>query len=215
MAPRGARCVYSISSSSKEQITTLACVNAAGQAIPPMHVFPGQRFHYNPLENGVVGTYLGRSESGWMDSDLFDGWLRRHFSSSIPPARPVVLLLDGHASHINYEAVKFARENNIKLYCLPPHTTHAIQPCDVGLFKPMKENWNRCISQFMCENGQVVNRYNFSSVFKDAWIETLKVSTIVNSFKASGICPLNKDAINPGKILPSSSFGQPVEDDEV
>ena len=43
MAPCGARCIYSISTPSKEQITTLACINAAGQAIPPIHVFPGQR----------------------------------------------------------------------------------------------------------------------------------------------------------------------------
>ena len=41
MAPKGAKSIYSVSSSSKEQITTLVCINAAGQSIPPMHVFPG------------------------------------------------------------------------------------------------------------------------------------------------------------------------------
>ena len=41
MAPRGSKSVYSVSSSSKEQITALACINAAGQSIPPMHIFPG------------------------------------------------------------------------------------------------------------------------------------------------------------------------------
>ena len=128
MAPRGTKSVYLISSGSKEQITTLACINAAGQSIPPMHIFPGQRFHYNPLQDGVNGAYMGRSESGWMDSGLFCGWLSGHFTPSIPPARPVVLLLDGHSSHINLEAAKFARENGILLYCFPPHTTHALQP---------------------------------------------------------------------------------------
>ena len=53
MALRGARCVYSISSPSKEQITTLACINAAGQAIPPMHIFPGQRSEQ--MSGGVLG----------------------------------------------------------------------------------------------------------------------------------------------------------------
>ena len=79
---------------------------------------------------------LGRSEFGWMHSDLFDGWLRCHFSNSIPPARPVVVLLDGHSSHINYEAVKFASNSTA---CHHTHA-HAVQPCDVGLFKPIKEN---------------------------------------------------------------------------
>ena len=111
----------------------------------------GQRFHYNPLEGGVHGAYLGRSESGWMDSELFYGWLSEHFARSIPPARPVVLLLDGHSSHINLEAAKFAVKNGILLYCLPPHTKHALQPCDVGLFKPMKASWNKHVSRSILE----------------------------------------------------------------
>ena len=43
-APRGARTVYSLSPNSKQQITTLACISAAGCSIPPMHVFPGESF---------------------------------------------------------------------------------------------------------------------------------------------------------------------------
>ena len=35
LAPRGSKCVYSLNNSSKQQITTLVCVNAAGQAVPP------------------------------------------------------------------------------------------------------------------------------------------------------------------------------------
>ena len=69
MAPRGAKSVYAVTSASKQQITTLACINAAGSAIPPMHIIPGERFCSNPLE----GADLGRSPSGWMDSDLFYG----------------------------------------------------------------------------------------------------------------------------------------------
>lgn len=49
LAPRGAKTVY-YSSSGKGQITTLACINAAGGTVPPMHVFPGVRFSYNPME---------------------------------------------------------------------------------------------------------------------------------------------------------------------
>lgn len=125
MAPRGAKCVYSMNSSDKQQITTLVCVSGAGHVIPPMHIFPGERFRYNPLKGGVYGSYLGRSSNGWMDSELFYGWLTSHFTAWIPPARPVALILDGHSSHINLQTARFARDNGILLYCLPPHTTHA------------------------------------------------------------------------------------------
>lgn len=56
MAPRGAKTVYALTSSSKQQITTLACINAAGSAIPPMHIFPGERFRSNPLEGAIPRT---------------------------------------------------------------------------------------------------------------------------------------------------------------
>ena len=63
-----------------------------------------------------------------MDSDLFYGWLSNHFVNWIPPVCPVLLLLDGHSLHISLATDKFAQTNGNLLYCLPPHTTHALQP---------------------------------------------------------------------------------------
>lgn len=37
--------------------------STAGDVIPPMHIFSGQRFQYNPLEDGVNGAYS--SIAGW------------------------------------------------------------------------------------------------------------------------------------------------------
>ena len=50
------------------------------------------------------------------------------FLKSIPPARPVLLIEDGHASHISMEVIELARTNNVHLLCLPAHTTHILQP---------------------------------------------------------------------------------------
>lgn len=149
-----------------------------------------------------------------MDSELFNGWLRNHFAKSIPPARPVVLLLDGHSSHINLETAKHAKEEGNLLHCLPPHTTHVLQPCDVGFFKPMKANWNKCVAKYICDNsGETISKFTFARVFKEAWNETIKPATLINSFKGSGICPLNRNAIAAHKIIPTSSTcpAKPVE----
>ena len=53
LAPRGARSVYSINNNNRQQITTLVAVNAAGQWIPPMHVYP------------PWGTFPDESIGGW------------------------------------------------------------------------------------------------------------------------------------------------------
>ena len=57
----------------KTEITTLVAANAAGNVIAPMHVFPDIRFRYNPLEGCVEGAYFGRSNNGWMVTELFYG----------------------------------------------------------------------------------------------------------------------------------------------
>lgn len=43
----------------------------------------------------------------------------------------VLLILDGHASHVNsVEMLEFANSNDITILCLPSHTTHSLQTLD-------------------------------------------------------------------------------------
>ena len=53
-----------------------------------------------------------------------------HFLVHAPPARSLLLLLDGHTSHYNPGVLKMAAEEGIIVFCLPPHTTHLLQPLD-------------------------------------------------------------------------------------
>lgn len=64
---------------------------------------------------------FAKSENGLINSSLFLEWLK-FFVASIPSTRPVLLIQDGHSSHISIEAIKYARTNNIHLLCLYPLT---------------------------------------------------------------------------------------------
>jgi len=119
-------------SGNKAQITILACANAVGTMVPPMFIFKGERLNYEWTWGEVPDTKYAMSPQGWTDNKLFFEWLSTQFVKSIPPSRPALLLLDGHSSHYNLEAIKFAAENEIILFCLPPHTTHVAQPLDVN-----------------------------------------------------------------------------------
>ena len=54
--------------------------------------------------------------------------------------RPLLLLLDGHSSHYNLEAITLARQNEVIVFTLVPHTTHEMQPLDTAVFGPLKNN---------------------------------------------------------------------------
>ena len=68
----------------------------------------------------VPGTMYGLSDSGWVDSEIFESWFTNHFLVYAPPARPLLLLMDGHSSHFSPLFVnKTAEEQvNCKSVCL-------------------------------------------------------------------------------------------------
>lgn len=206
LAPTGAKTVY-YTCSSKGQITTLACVSASGLTIPPMHVFPGVRFSYNPMEGCVDGAFFGKSDNGWITQELFNGWLTKHFIRHIPADRPVCLLVDGHSSHIDLDTSRFCRDNNIHLYCLPPHSSHITQPLDVGFFSLLKAAWKRAVMDYNSEHpGSTVSKSSFSCVFRKAYLSTVKPEKIINAFRHSGIYPPNYLQIDQRKLLPSKVY---------
>ena len=206
LAPQGARNVYHITGNNKQQITTLCCISAAGGVIPPMHVYPGERFGYNPLEGGVEGAYFGKSQNGWMTQELFHGWISKHYPNHLPPGRPVCLLVDGHSSHIDLDTSKFCAANQLLLYCLPPHTSHVLQPLDVGFFGPLKRAWQDAVAQHQLDEGKVIDKRSFARVFHSAYKNVVRLSTIVNAYRASGIYPVDRHAINPKKLEPARVF---------
>ena len=63
--------VNSITSDTKQQMTTLCAVNAAGDIVPPTHIFSGERYKSNPMEGCVDGTFFGRSPNSWIQQSYF------------------------------------------------------------------------------------------------------------------------------------------------
>ena len=59
-----------------------------------------------------------------------------------------ILFLDGHASHVTMELIDKAIKNDVELLCLPAHTSHVLQPLDVGVFSVVKATWKKNLRQF-------------------------------------------------------------------
>ena len=87
----------------------------------------------------------GLTDSGWIDSTLFDEWFSRHFLAYAPKIRTLLymLLLDGHSSHYQPSVIRRAAEEEILIFCLPPHTSHVTQPLDNSLFSSLKSYWKQ------------------------------------------------------------------------
>ena len=81
------------------------------------------------------------SQNGWTSNQHGVEWLRQCFE---PDTREKadgnyrLLILDGHGSHVTGSFIMHCMDHRIALMRLPPHTSHVLQPLDVGLFGPLK-----------------------------------------------------------------------------
>lgn len=155
LARSGKHQVGALSSGERGVNTTLvACVNAAGRSIPPMIIFKRVRYH-EALANGApAGSLVEVSETGYINSDLFEKWLKMFIAHVKPSlADKVLLILDGHTTHSkNLAAINLAKENGVILLQLPGHTTHRLQPLDVSIFGPMETYYHDAIRRWMRNN---------------------------------------------------------------
>ena len=60
------------------------------------------------MQSGAVpGTVFMTSDNGWITQDIYLEWFK-FFIKSIPLARPVLLIEDGHGSHITLDVIEMA-----------------------------------------------------------------------------------------------------------
>ena len=144
-------------------------------------------------EGEVPGTTYGLSPNGWMDGELFETWFVQHFLTYAPPSRPLLLLLDGHMSHFSPTFVNKAAEEEVVVFCLPPHSTHKTQPLDKGVFGPLKLAWREVCHLYLTTNpGKVVTRYQFSYLFLKAWFQAMTPRNIISGFSMTGVYPTDR-----------------------
>src|SRR2546423_9710957 len=145
-----------------------------------------------------------------MDETLGLEWLKRCFEPFSRPSRADayrLLLLDGHNSHVTADFIQFAIEKKIVLLCFPPHTTHLLQPLDVGVFSPYQHNYGRAVDNAVRGGLTGINKAIFLQLLKTAREETMKPRTIRSAFKSTGLIPFNPQRVLGA--LPNSTLAPP------
>jgi hypothetical protein len=94
---------------------------------------------------------------------------------------------DGHSSHASLELIEHAMKNNVILYELPSHTTHRLQPCDVGVFGPLKREWNKLSQRALDETGEQLQAKDVVRTYLTARATAMKAETIRHAFRRSGL----------------------------
>lgn len=106
-----------------------------------------------------------------------------------------MLLVDGHSSHVSIEFIDYACGNRIILVCLPSHTTHLLQPLDVGLFRPLQQYYSQLIDERSRNGLSYIDKTEFLRAFHFARQKAYTQKNISSAFKKTGIIPHDPDQV--------------------
>lgn len=94
--------------------------------------------------------------------------------------------------------------NDVCLFTFPAHTSHLLQPLDVGVYRSLKSLWGKELNRYMVKNPlEKPNRYNFYEIFNTPFLEAFSRINIINAFKKSGVCPYDMNVVSPEALAPS------------
>jgi hypothetical protein len=149
----------------REWVTVIQGVSSQGWAIPPFIIVAG-KYHLSswyqdsPLpEDWIIAV----SEKGWTTNERGLEWIRHFDKHSRGRATGAyrLLVLDGHESHHSTEFELYCKENKIITLCMPAHSSHILQPLDVGCFAALEGmavlsgRAIQCDRQKVCITGEV------------------------------------------------------------
>ena len=120
-------------------------------------------------------------------------------------------MFDGHKSHISVDLITWAQSYNIIMYVLPAHTSHILQPLDVGCYGPFQRIYNNKCHKTMHTNSSVITRYNVCEIACKVYPKAFSPTNLQSAYKKAGVFPLDRNAVSEMTLAPAEVFNFDTE----
>lgn len=181
----------------REWVTLVQGVGATGRVIPPFIIFAGKVListWFNDLPRDWI---VEVSSTGWTNNKLALAWLK-HFDAhtkAYTVGAYRLLIIDGHESHCSVEFQDYCKENNIIALCMPPHSSHLLQPLDVVCYSLLKRLYGDEISALARSRVYYITKETFLTAFKAAFKKAFTQENVCAGFRGAGLVPYNPEAV--------------------
>lgn len=193
----------------REWVSIIACVSASGMIMTPAVMFKGGSEQVGESWVSEMDaqdqSWVTATKKGWTSKEMGLKWLVDVFdpeTRDLPNNRIRLLLMDGHNSHVDNLFIDKAHQLRIRILILPPHSTHRLQPLDVGVFSPLSTAFTViCDREYLATEGRVsVNKARWFRIFLDAWKVGVTGDNARKAFIKSGLN--NNRSIVMDKVFP-------------
>lgn len=183
----------------REWVSVIQGVCADGWALPPYVIVKGKYHLLSWYTNGQFPPEwrVHPSENGWTTNEIGLDWLK-HFEKCTKSRTKGVkrlLILDGHNSHKSTKFDDYCKEHGIIALCMPPHSSHELQPLDVGCFSPLKASYGKEIEKMMRMQITHITKDDFFPAFKAAFFTSISKENVQAGFRQAGLVPFDPEAV--------------------
>ena len=221
LAKRGTKLLYNVTSSTRDHITCVLTVSAAGEMVSPMCVFWGVKnvavTHLTSLpKDGKTGTWsLVSTEKGFITSEKFVLVLQDlvKYLEERQVQRPVILFMDGAAPHISLAMAEFCKVQQIQPWLFKPNTTHLTQPLDLTVMKSLKDAFKWWVTGWQQCNTTALTKYTVVPLLWEAVEEIVaRPKVVMNGFYHASLMTWDTSALDIRKRVSSTIFAKPCAD---
>ena len=119
---------------------------------------------------------------------------------------PLALVCDPHFIHLDETFQIIAINAGIHLIYIPPHSSHILQPLDVGCFAHIAREYRKALRDRLSVSMTTVKRADFNKCYEQARPEGLKAQYIAKGWSKSGLFPVNRDKVKAHPHVQNYSY---------
>src|SRR5450755_3716280 len=143
----------------REWATLIKSINVIGGTIPPFFVNKGMYVLLDLIKIMLkLKATLAYSHNGWSNNVITFEYLKHFHKHAKATEAYRLLLLNNHNNYATFEFKLLANKYKIILLYLPAHTTHRLQPLDIGIFGPLTYFYSNEVVDFSRWSGLNVSK---------------------------------------------------------
>jgi hypothetical protein len=177
----------------REYVTVVEAISTDGFTVPPLIIFAAKQVQYRWFEDLKDDERIAVTETGYIDDLLAYRWIQMFEKSTRSRTKGSwrLLICDGFGPHLNYEFVKFCEASFIQPFFLNAHTSHLVQPLDVGVFNVYTHHHSEAIEAATATGCTKFQKVDFFGAIASIRAKTFTLRTIKLGYRLSGIWPFN------------------------
>ena len=179
-------------------ITAIECISADGRYLHLLIIWPAATHCSTWTVHPTPGWHFGHSETGYTNTAISLYWIQHVFDAQTKDRakdRPRMLINDGFGIHESLEIMQYCYKNNIILCRLPLHTSYKLQPCDVGVFGPLKTAYREHVERLYRGGSNMIGKQHFTLLYDRARTKAFTPRNVLSGWSKTGLLPLNPDKV--------------------